>query len=235
METHSFSRSNSALHILHEAHADAPEPSVREASTFYRPPYDSELDDAFVRTLAKYLGPLTDLRAVNDDSHSMIIVEARTFHRSQSEPMRKRRVGFLVSPEASAETVPVRRSGIMTIAGEHVDVLYVMRTADIAHRSLDALFLISRWDEHLFSHRGQLNLRRLATPEARDVMVSSTAEDVQVSYPNRSGAFSLLLTDDVAVPMDLQIRRIRYPRSADMPSDAPPQSPSPRRRYRRSA
>ena len=63
-----------------------------------------------------------------------------------------------------------------------VDTIYRLRGSDLAERMEDVLFLASQWDADVFSERGRINLRTLASAEAKHVGVRPEQPSVLVPY-----------------------------------------------------
>lgn len=213
-----------------------PLPVVRDASTLYAPPYESDLIDAFVWNLVKYLAPLLDLRVVTfrgGDAAVILDVPASAPGASSPAGSSRRRVAFLVdalpAPEPAtlqegATSDPPTGENVPDPLRRYVDVLYVLRPADIMHRLPDVLYLATQWDAALFSERGRTNLARLASAEARRTSVTPACHDHAIRYPNAASASSLLLDATLDVPGTVRVRRRAFPRRGTQ-----------RRRYRRSA
>ena len=79
----------------------------------------------------------------------------------------------------------LRRDATVLAAGA-ADTVYRLRGSDLLHHMADVLFLASQWetpgDGDLFSERGRINLRTLASPEARHVAVRPEQPSVLVPY-----------------------------------------------------
>jgi len=234
MKSHAASRSASPVHFLRTASPSASlSPAVREASAFYAPPYDNDLDDAFLWNLVKYLGPVSDLHLTRRGSASLFTVEtpARTQQRAGGEG--RRRIGFLLRADAddSAHTPsPIDADALRRL---DVDEVYVLREADVTHRLPDVLFIISRWVRGLFSERGRTNLGQLATDAAHDASMRPGDDRVCLSYSDEAPATLLRLNAPVAVPDEVVVCRQSLRRRPG--THGSQQSVPPRRRYRRSA
>ncbi len=63
-----------------------------------------------------------------------------------------------------------------------VDTVYRLRGSDLAERMEDVLYLASLWDADAFSERGRINLKTLASREARAVRVRPEQPSVLVPY-----------------------------------------------------
>jgi hypothetical protein len=142
---------------------DAPDahPLV-EPSLFYDPPYERPLEDEFAWHLVKYLTPISGLQyQVRVETVAMPTwVDFLVEHGA-------RRVGFEVGEVDEADTQALHYRDALLLGTGAVDVLYRFRGADLMYRIHDALHLAAKWDADLFSARGRINLRTLASPEAR--------------------------------------------------------------------
>ncbi len=81
----------------------------------------------------------------------------------------------------------LRRDATVLAVGA-ADTVYRLRGTDLLHHMEDVLFLASQWESaadgatSLFSERGQINLRTLASPEARAIAVRPEQPSVLVPY-----------------------------------------------------
>lgn len=143
------------------ADAQAPHPLV-EPSLFYDPPYERPLEDEFAWHLVKYLTPISGLRyqVKVETLATNTWVDFLVEHGA-------RRIGFEVGDLAEADAQALRYRDALLLGTGAVDVLYRFRGADLMYRIHDALHLAAKWDADLFSPRGRINLRTLASPEAR--------------------------------------------------------------------
>ena len=75
----------------------------------------------------------------------------------------------------------LRRDATLLAHGA-VDTIYRLRGSDLLHHMEDVLYLASQWDADLFSERGRINLRTLASAEARALTVRPEQPSVLVPY-----------------------------------------------------
>ena len=79
----------------------------------------------------------------------------------------------------------LRRDATVLAVGA-ADTVYRLRGSDLLHHMEDVLFLASQWerpgDADPFSERGRINLRTLASPEARAVAVRPEQPSILVPY-----------------------------------------------------
>ena len=75
----------------------------------------------------------------------------------------------------------LRRDATLLAHGA-VDTIYRLRGSDLLHHMEDVLYLASLWDADLFSERGRINLKTLASAEARGLSVRPEQPSVLVPY-----------------------------------------------------
>ena len=75
----------------------------------------------------------------------------------------------------------LRRDATVLACGA-AETVYRLRGSDLLHHMEDVLFLASQWDPDVFSERGRINLRTLASREARAVTVRPEQPSVLVPY-----------------------------------------------------
>ena len=154
----------------------------------YEPPYPGAVQDELAWHLVKYLREDARLRSEVEvevppgPGHGAafftldLVVEVPT-----GEGVR--RVAF---ETASGRTLRdherrLRRDATLLAHGV-VDTVYRLRGSDLLHHMDDVLFLASRWDPDAFSERGRINLKTLASPEARALTVRPEQPSVLVPY-----------------------------------------------------
>ena len=75
----------------------------------------------------------------------------------------------------------LRRDATLLAHGA-VDTVYRLRGSDLTDRMEDVLYLASLWDADAFSERGRINLKTLASREARSVTLRPEQPSVLVPY-----------------------------------------------------
>jgi hypothetical protein len=75
----------------------------------------------------------------------------------------------------------LRRDATVLAVGA-ADTVYRLRGTDLLHHMDDVLFLASQWDADVFSERGRINLRTLASPEAKALTIRPEQPSVLVPY-----------------------------------------------------
>ncbi|MEM6785689.1 MAG: hypothetical protein AAF624_18360 [Bacteroidota bacterium] len=100
--------------------------------------------------------------------------------RSQGRP---RRIAIEIggARDPRAERLRLRRDATLLASGA-VDALYRLRGSDLVYHLEDVLFMASRWDDHVFSERGRINLTTLASWEAKTLRVRPEQPSALVTY-----------------------------------------------------
>jgi len=155
----------------------------------YTPPYPGALQDEFAWHLVKYL---------RDDAHMEAEVQVElpgalfTLDFVIDLPVDaragglRRRVGFELGGGRSLRDHDRRlRRDATLIAHGAVDTVYRLRGSDLLHHMDDVLYLASQWDPDVFSERGRINLKTLASSEARALHVRPEQPSVLVPYTLR--------------------------------------------------
>lgn len=166
----------SALHPLGQARSS---PASHEPSLFYDPPYATAADDQLAWHLVKYLGEACGLRyqvpGPRTGGPSIHFLIEHPYHR----------VGLMYR---NGEDVGWARLGDALLMGTGaVDVLYRLRVMDTVDALHDILYLITQWDGALFSERGRINLKRLASPVARSAQVRPIDTTARLQYGAEGG------------------------------------------------
>ncbi|MFN3595851.1 MAG: hypothetical protein ACK41D_01100 [Rubricoccaceae bacterium] len=153
------------------------------AGPVYAPPYAGTLHDEFAWHLVKYLREDAVLHAEVPVEAPGARFELDFVVEVPREDGTLRRVAFEIGGGRDARDARrhfARDASVMDVGG--ADVLYRLRGSDLFHRVEDVLFLASQWDAGLFSERGRINLRTLASPEARTLQVRPEQVSVLVTY-----------------------------------------------------
>lgn len=152
----------------------------------YEPPYAGALQDEFAWHLVKYL---------REDAHlqSEMPVE---------RPGAFFTLDFLVEapgPDGTVRRVTFECGGARTLrdgrrllrrdatvlATGAADAVYRLRGSDLLYHMEDVLYLASQWEgaDGVFSERGRINLKTLASPQARALRLRPEQASVLVTYP----------------------------------------------------
>ncbi|MEM9996492.1 MAG: hypothetical protein AAF809_02235 [Bacteroidota bacterium] len=159
------------------------------AGPAYTPPYESPLHDEFAWHLVKYLHEEAVVHAAAQVETPGafftvdFLVEApapAVDPRSQGRP---RRIAFEIggARDPRTERLRLRRDATLLASGA-VDALYRLRGSDLVYHLEDVLYLASRWDDHVFSERGRVNLDTLASWEAKTLRVRPEQPSVLLTY-----------------------------------------------------
>jgi hypothetical protein len=159
---------------------------------FYEPPYAGALQDEFAWHLVKYLRE--DLRlqsevAVERPGAFFALDFLVEVPMDRSDPYgRLRRVAFECG---GARTLADGRRLLLrdatVLASGAADAVYRLRGSDLLHHMEDVLYLVAQWegdgDATPFSERGRINLKTLASPQARALRLRPEQASVLVTYP----------------------------------------------------
>ena len=159
------------------------------AGPHYEPPYPGAIQDELAWHLIKYLRDDARLRSEVEvevppgPGHGPAYFTLDLVVEVPVGDGATRRVAF---ETASGRTLRdherrLRRDATLLAHGA-VDTIYRLRGSDLLHRLDDVLFLASQWDGDLFSERGRINLKTLASPEARALTVRPEQPSVLVPY-----------------------------------------------------
>lgn len=150
-----------------------------EPSLFYDPPYERPLEDEFAWHLVKYVRPIAGLRY----QHGVELGSLRCWVDFVVE-IGPHRIGFEIGDLEAGEDAQAQlyRDALLVGTGA-VDVLFRLRAVDVLHRLPDVLVLVAGVQPDLFSERGHVNLRTLATPEARAFRPLPGATPLRLAYP----------------------------------------------------
>ena len=144
----------------------------------FEPPYDSPIEQLFAVNAIKYLGESVTLAKQ---------VEAPT-------PWGTFRMDFVANgkgPQVAVECDGKEfheefrdefRDALLLGTGA-VDTIYHFRGSDLTYHLEDLLYLMSRWDPHLFSERGTINLGKLASEQVKAYGESGHTGGTTVVYP----------------------------------------------------
>ena len=158
------------------------------AGPFYEPPYAGALQDEFAWHLVKYLRE--DLRL-----QAEVPVErpgaffALDFLVEVPQPDGSfRRVAFECGgANTLADGRRLLRRDATVLASGAADVVYRLRGTDLLHHMNDVLYLVSQWEGAAegtpFSERGRINLKTLASPQARALRLRPEQASVLLTYP----------------------------------------------------
>jgi len=161
------------------------------------PPYDSPLEDTFAYHLAKYAG---------DDIQIDSQVPANTICRLflmdfVAHSPRIGRIGIECDGKEFHNDSRDEWRDAMILGTNTVDVIYRVRGSDITHHINDVLYCLAQLEPGLCSERGEINLRTLASSEARKLFLTKDEDLYHVHYTQDEKEGSLFL----------ETRRLRIP------------------------
>lgn len=141
------------------------------AGPAFEPPYRGALEDELAWHLVKVLPETARLRS--EVEHEFEDARGRSLLTSSlcvRVPTSLRLVAFeLGQARGTVDHCMLLRRDARLLASGSVHSVIRLRGSDLMDQMHDALYLASVWDPGLFSERGRLNLRTLASPQARDM------------------------------------------------------------------
>lgn len=170
--------------------------SALVAGPHFVPPYPGAVQDELAWHLVKYLREdavlqsevEVEIPAGPDRAPAFFTLDFVVEIPVDGAPGEVRRIAF---EAGGGRTVAdherrLRRDATLLAYGV-VDTVYRLRGSDLAHRIEDVLFLVSQWDADAFSERGRINLKTLASREARGVALRPEQPSVLVPYAAGDG------------------------------------------------
>jgi hypothetical protein len=134
-------------------------------AVIYKPPYDSPIEDMFVRQYEKYAAPSAEL--VPQQEVKTICGNFILDFRIQDEA--GYRVGIECDGKKFHEESRDEWRDAMILGDDQVDVIYRLRGSDIKFYIEDVLYLLSVLEPQLFKERAAANLEVLASPEVKQL------------------------------------------------------------------
>ena len=128
----------------------------------YNPPYDSPLEDDFAFNITKYLEPTVSLIPQYE-----VQTICGTFRIDFVIQGPKGLTGFECDGKEFHDASRDEWRDAMILGTKAVDAIYRLRGSDVYYRIEDILYIITKWNPELFSHRGLLNLETLSSDEAK--------------------------------------------------------------------
>lgn len=146
----------------------------------YEPPYDSPIEDLFAVNAIKYLDP-----SVRLDKQVEAATPWGTFRIDFVLSGNGPRVGVECDGREFHEEYRDEWRDALLLGTGAVDTIYHLRGADLTYHVEDLLYLMSRWDGHLFSERGKVVLGKLASEQVRPYGDGDWFSGTTVGYPPR--------------------------------------------------
>ena len=156
------------------------------------PPYAGALHDEFAWHAAKHLAPEAVLRSeVLVEPTDRLPGAAFTFDFAIETPTVDRAGRVTGIRRVAVEVGGARslrdhrrqlRRDATALATGAADAVYRLRGSDLLARTEDVLYLMSQWDPGSFSERGRINLKTLASPEARALRLRPEQPSALVPY-----------------------------------------------------
>lgn len=143
----------------------------------YLPPYDSPIEDAFAYHAVKYLSetvwfrPQWEVQTICGRFVVDFVVELQGGYR----------VGFECDGKEFHDDARDEWRDAMILGGDFLDAIYRLRGSDITHHINDLLFIVSLCEPQLFSERGCLNLRSIASEDVQKICVDPVETRISMS------------------------------------------------------
>ena len=148
----------------------------------FDPPYDSPIEELLAQNALKYLA---------EDCRFQKQVEVPTnwgtFRLDFLIERRGQRIGVECDGRDFHDEYRDEWRDALILGTGAVDVMYRLRGCDLVYHIEDILFLMSGADPMLFSERGQINLAKLASVEARGWQGDSLCPSCVVAYQPTPG------------------------------------------------
>ena len=185
--------------VMHRVSTPRPAPPATPSfpvGPHYEPPYPGAVQDELAWHLVKYLREDAVVRSEVEvevppgPGHGPAFFTLDLVVDVPVEGGAVRRVAFETDAGRSLRDHERRlRRDATLLAHGAVDTIYRLRGSDLLGHMADVLFLASQWDADVFSDRGRINLRTLASSEARALTVRPEQPSVLVPYSlDRDGA-----------------------------------------------
>ena len=191
------------MHRLPETRPAGPQPAGTPAPPWaaaftagphYEPPYPGAVQDELAWHLVKYLREDAVLHSEVEvevppgPGHgpaffTLDLVVDVPLEVGAGDPPAVRRVAFETDSGRTLRDHERRlRRDATLLAHGAIDTVYRLRGSDLLGHMNDVLYLASQWDADVFSERGRINLKTLASPEARALTVRPEQPSVLVPY-----------------------------------------------------
>lgn len=131
--------------------------------SYYSPPYDSPIEDAFAYAVTKYLGGDVLL----ETQVAVATICGRFVMDFVVSSPTAGRIGIECDGRDYHDEHRDEWRDASILGGKHVDSMYRLRGSDITYHLDDVLYILCQLEPGLFSARGLMNLRVLASDEAK--------------------------------------------------------------------
>ena len=158
-------------------------------SVIYTPPYDSPIEDIFVRYYERYaalsakLTPQKEVKTICGNFILDFLIEDEAGYR----------VGIECDGKEFHEESRDEWRDAMILGDSHVDVMYRLRGSDINFYIEDILYILSKLEPDLFRERANKNLEILASTEAKGLNADHSRDHYLFEFQNEhdKGLFRL--------------------------------------------
>jgi very-short-patch-repair endonuclease len=159
-------------------------------SPVYEPPYDSPIEDLLALNIVKYLA---DGIVLTPQAEASTLCGRFILDFVLSSP-EIGRIGIECDGKDFHDSSRDEWRDAMILGGGFVDSVYRIRGSDITHRLDDVLYLIGVFEAGVMSERGMINLRSLASVEAKAAAALSQEDRVHLAYADApDNCYNLLL------------------------------------------
>jgi hypothetical protein len=147
-----------------EERAECGDPPISQAT--YDPPYGSPIEDRFAWAFSKYLRAEVGL-----EKQAETATICGTFWLDFLARVGKRRIAIECDGKEYHDHDRDKWRDALLLGDQRVDVMYRFRGRDIHHVADDCVYLLSVSESGLFTERGMINLRLLASDEIKQKCV----------------------------------------------------------------
>jgi hypothetical protein len=150
---------------------------------FYNPPYESAMQDDFAWHLAKYIRE----DAVLDTNVKYHTVHGAT-HIDFVLTLNGQKIGFVCIGIRSQDQIERDQQGYASLLADgKLSQIFRLRGIDLYFHIEDCLYLIAQAQKPLFSERGHINLKRLASDDALNVEIKRGSFQIKCEYDLNGG------------------------------------------------
>ncbi|MDX1418665.1 MAG: hypothetical protein R3181_01755 [Rubricoccaceae bacterium] len=154
----------------------------------YEPPYGGALQDEFAWHLVKYLREDARLQSEVAVERPGALFTLDFLVEAPRPDGTLRRVAFECGGARSLrDGQRLLRRDATVLATGGADAVYRLRGSDLLYHMEDVLYLVSQWEGEgeasPFSERGRINLKTLASPQAKTLRLRPEQASVLVTYP----------------------------------------------------
>ncbi len=151
----------------------------------YDPPYESPLEDLFALNVVKYLRS-----SVGFDKQVKAETICGKFRMDFVVYCGSKKVAFECDGQGYHEDLRDEWRDAMILGAGAVDTIYRLRGSDLTYYLEDCLFIVSQWEAEIFSERALINLKVLASDEARSHRIKKCNSIAMITYRQQSNSIT---------------------------------------------